>query len=524
VRKNAIIFCFALVMVLMAGTMVNGLRGRALKIDKYVSGGRLPGIYPDYSSTVVPPNIAPLNFMVQEKGNDYFARIYSANGDTIEVWSRSSKIVIPPKSWHDLLGKNKGGELNFDIFVKTADSSWVKFDTITSKIALEDIDGYLTYRRMHPTHTATKGRLAICQRNLGNFDESVILDNRGASIQCVNCHSFCENRPDKMLIGVRGAKKEEAKTLLIDGPTLSKLDTKFGYTSWHPSGKLAVYSINNLPMFFHTARNEVRDTFDIDSDLAYFDVNSNTVKMPPEISKKDVLENWPCWSADGNYLYFCVTTKIPVEHFPPAGYEKVKYDLVRISYDIEQDKWGETEMVLSSKETGLSIAMPRVSPDGRWLLFCMCEYGYFPTWQQSSDLYIMDLKSADKTGRYEYRRLDISSDQSESWHCWSTNSRWIVFSSKKEQGVFTRCLLSYVDENGKVYKPLILPQKDPEYYEYCLETFNTPEFVAGPIPVSKDKLMDAVASNKEIHLKVPIAASKPKLENEQPMGQNPQRE
>jgi hypothetical protein len=521
VRKKAIVFCFAMLAVLLAGTIVNGLRGRAFRIDKYLSGGRPPGIYPDYSSTVIPPNIAPLNFMVQEKGNDYFVRIYSANGEPIEVYSRSSKIMIPPGPWHNLLGKNRGGEINLDIFVKTTDAAWVKFITITSKIAADTIDGYLVYRRMHPTHTKTKGRIAICQRNLENFDESIIIDNSTISI-CVNCHSFCGNQPDKMLIGVR--RNKEAKTLFIEEQNATKLGTKFGYTSWHPSGKLSVYSINDLPMFFHSARNEVRDTFDIDSDLAYFDVNSKTLKMPPEISKKDVLENWPCWSADGHYLYFCVTPKIPLNYFPPSGYEKVKYDLVRISYDIEQDKWGETETVLSSKNTGLSIAMPRVSPDGRWLLFCMCEYGYFPTWQQSSDLYIMDLKSAQKSGRYEYSRLDICSDQSESWHCWSSNSRWIVFSSKKEQGVFTRCLLSYVDENGKAYKPLILPQKDPEYYDYCLETFNTPEFVTGPIPVSKDQLIQSITSLDEIPLKSPITTSTPKADKNQHMGQNQERE
>jgi hypothetical protein len=530
VRKNIIVLCFALFVILPASVLVNGLRGCAIKIDKYISGERLPSIYPDYSSTIIPPNIAPLNFMVQEKGNEYFVRIYSAKGEPIEVCSRSTKIMIPPGSWHELLGKNKGGEVNLDIFVKTADAGWVKFNTITNKIAAEDIDGYLAYRRMHPTHTHTIGRLGIYQRNLGNFDESIIFDNRGTTNQCVNCHTFCENRPDKMLMGIRGDK--QAKTVLIDGPTVSKLDAKFGYTSWHPSGKLAVYSINNLPMFFHTARNEVRDTFDIDSDLACFDVNSKTLKMPAEISKKDVLENWPCWSADGRYLYFCVTPKIPVNQFPPSGYEKVKYDLVRISYDIEQDKWGETETVLSAKDTGLSISMPRVSPDGRWLLFCMSEYGYFPTWQQSSDLYIMDLKSAEATGpstplragRYEYRRLDISSDQSESWHGWSSNSRWIVFSSKRDQGAFTRCYLSYVDENGRAYKPLVLPQKDPEYYDYCLETFNTPAFVTGPILFSRDKLIQLANSHNEISLKKPITTVTPKSNEYQQMGKNRERE
>jgi hypothetical protein len=508
--------------ILLAGAMVDGLRGRAVKIDKYASTGRSPGIYPDYSSTVIPPNIAPLNFMVQEKGLSYFVRIYCEKGEPIEVYSRSPKIMIPADAWKAILDKNRGGKLLFDIFVRTDKEGWVRFDTITSTIAAEDIDGYLVYRKMHPTHTQTKGRIGIYQRNLKNFDESVIFDNRGSSTQCVNCHAFCENRPDKTLIGIRDRNKLKARTLLIEDRTASKIDIKLGYTSWHPSGKLAVYSINNLPMFFHTARNEVRDTFDIDSALAYFDVNSKTVKTSPEIAKKERLETWPCWSADGRYLYFCVTPKVlfaDKTHFPPLGYNRVKYDLVRISYDIGQDRWGETETVLSSKDTGLSIAMPRVSPDGRWLLFCMCEYGYFPPWQQSSDLYIMDLKKAEEAGRYEYHRLDISSDQSESWHCWSSNSRWIVFSSKKDHDVFTRCYLSYVDENGKAYKPFAVPQKNPEFYDYCLETFNTPEFVTGPISVKRSKLLQLVNGPEGISLKMPITMATPKVEQDQQMGQ-----
>jgi hypothetical protein len=166
--------------------------------------------------------------------------------------------------------------------------------------------------------------------------------------------------------------------------------------------------------------------------------------------------------------------------------------------------------VLSSKDTGLSIAMPRVSPDGRWLIFCMCEYGYFPPWQQSSDMYIMDLKSAEETSRYEYRRLGINSDQSESWHSWSSNSRWIVFSSKRDYWVFTRSYLSYVDESGKVYKPLVLPQKDSEFYDYCLETFNTPEFVTGPIAATRDKILRVARGSAGVSVEMPITMATPK--------------
>jgi hypothetical protein len=195
---------------------------------------------------------------------------------------------------------------------------------------------------------------------------------------------------------------------------------------------------------------------------------------------------------------------------PPQGYDKVKYDLVQISYDLDTDKWGELKTVLSAQDTGRSIAMPRISPDGRWLMFCMCDYGCFPPWQPSSDLYLMDLKAAEQTGRYEYRRLEINSDKSEAGHSWSSNSRWVVFSSKRKNDLFTRSYISYIDESGKVYKPIVLPQKDPEFYDCCLDAFNTPEFAVGPIVAIENKLARAVYSNNQIYVEMPVTMATPK--------------
>ncbi|MFZ0034771.1 MAG: hypothetical protein WAK60_07280, partial [Sedimentisphaerales bacterium] len=172
-------------------------------------------------------------------------------------------------------------------------------------------------------------------------------------------------------------------------------------------------------------------------------------------------------------------------------------------------QWGEVETVLSAKDTGRSISMPRTSPDGRWLIFCMCDYGYFPPWQSNSDLYIMDLKAAEKIGRFEYRRLEINSDKSEAWHSWSTNSRWIIFSSKRSNGLFTRSYLSYVDESGKVYKPLVVPQEDPEFYDCHLEMFTTPEFATGPLTVIGEKLARVAHGSTRISVRMPITMATP---------------
>lgn len=198
------------------------------------------------------------------------------------------------------------------------------------------------------------------------------------------------------------------------------------------------------------------------------------------------------------------------DKIPPERYDEVKYDLVRVSYDLDRDEWGELETVLSAKDTGLSILLPRISPDGRWLLFCMADYGSFPVYHESSDLYLLDLKAFEQSGQAGPKRLQVNSDQSESWHSWSSNSRWIAFSSKRESGVFTRCYLSYVDKKGKVYKPFVLPQKDPTHYDSCLWTYSVPEYVTEPVRVTGEKLRRVVRGSEKISVNLPVTMATPK--------------
>jgi len=152
----------------------------------------------------------------------------------------------------------------------------------------------------------------------------------------------------------------------------------------------------------------------------------------------------------------------------------------------------------------LSILLPRISPDGRFLLFCMCRYGCFPIYQPSSDLYMMDLA----TGRY--RRLAANSSYSESWHSWSSNSRWIAFSSKRQGGALTRTYLSHVDQAGQVHKPFVLPQKDPAYYDSLLETYSVPELIDGSLKVSRSILARVARSEPSVAVDIPITGATPK--------------
>jgi len=461
-------------------------------IEHSLEASRVPRIRPDYSGTVIPFNIAPLNFAVEEQGRKYFVRIRSVEGKNIDITSKSSSIIIPVRKWRRLLDVNRGNRLFFDIYVLEENGSWKQFRSIMNQIAAEEIDSNIAYRKMKPIYTYWKS-IGIYQRNLENYDESVILHGRSFDNGCVNCHTFNNNDPGRMFIGIRSMRYGSA-TLLAENGKVSKIGANWGYTSWHPSGRNAIYPVMSVRQFFHAAGMEIRDVIDLDSVMLYYDVEEEEVKTDEGFSDKERLETYPTWTPDGRYLYFC-SAAIPWTDrtkIPPKNYDKVKYDLRRITYDVATDTWGEQETVLSSEETGLSILEPRISPNGRFLLFCMSKYGCFPIFQPSSDLYMMDLNTG------EYRKLEINSQFSESWHSWSSNNRWIVFSSKRRGGLFTRPYISYVAEDGTVYKQFILPQKDPLFYDSYLETFSVPELITGPVTVSSRALARAVRSPDKI--------------------------
>lgn len=462
---------------------------------------RIPQIRPDYSGVTIPPNIAPLNFSIRERGTRFLVRVSSEAGESFEIVSRSPKIIIPADRWRTLLDANRDEDLRFDIYAEQG-NEWRRYQPIVNRIAEEEIDGHLAYRSIAPAHNKWR-EVAVYQRDLATYRESVVLDGITFGTGCVNCHSFASNSPDCMLVGVRSPEFGHSAILVNEGE-VKKIGTPFGYTAWHPSGRLAVYSINRVWQFFHSAGAEVRDVIDVDAALAYYLVQAENVKKVPRAADKKRVETYPAWSPDGRYLYY---SSAPIlwasgDPIPPARYAEVKYDLMRIGYDVASDTWGEPELVLSAQETGLSILQPRISPEGRFLLFCMCRYGCFPIYQPTSDLYMMDLDTGD------YTRLEINSEFSESWHSWSSNSRWIAFSSKRRDGLFTRCYLSFVDETGRAHKPFIVPQSDPEFYDSLLKTVSVPELITGPVPVTGETLTEAVLSDRVIAVDAITGASR----------------
>jgi hypothetical protein len=447
---------------------------------------RLPVIFPDYSGIVIPPNIAPLNFAIKEKGKDFAVRISSSGQDPITVQNSRGIIEIGIGKWHDLLKKTKGKEINIEVFVKNENGNWQKFKTIVNKVANEEIDNHLAYRLINTGYVLWSA-IGIYQRNLENFDESPIIDNKSIDNTCINCHSFARNSPKSMMVHVRST---HGGTVIYENGKLRKVNLKTKYTlnqgayvNLHPDGRHLVYSVNTISQRFFSKdiRQEVSDAA---SDLIVYDVEKNIVTTSPKVSTRS-RENMPVWSADGKSIYYISAPEVTDYN----SQYNAKFSLMRIPYDVDKNVWGQADTVISAHKTGKSVTFPKTSPDGKYLMFTLTDHGYFSIHHPDADLYLLNLQ----TGQFE--RMDVNSNMTDSYHCWSSSGRWFVFSSKRIDGLYTRPFFCYFDQNGKASKPFVLPQKDPEFYDSFLNNYNIPELITGAVEPSAFDIRDVILTD-----------------------------
>jgi len=487
---NFLYICFAVL------TLCSGCKSEKPNLEGCTSVDRLPVISPDYTNTTLPPNIAPTNFVIKEPASEYYVRISSVQGEDIDILSRSANIRVPLKPWKRLLSQNRNKSLLITVFIRDSDGKWSRFTPIENHIAPEDVDSHLVYRLMRPLYQYWD-KLGIYQRDLTSYEQRPIVLNTAMGKNCINCHSFHNYNPDRMIFHMRAGAVGTSMILAYDNETY-KIDTSTSfnhatsYRSWHPNGQIIAFAFNTVKQVFHAVGKNL-DVYDRASDLLLYNVKTNTITTSPKISSSERMETYPEWSPDGRYLYFCSSPALDIYDTDENPLRKMRYDLMRISYDVQTDSWGEIEPVLLASKLGLSVAHPKLSPDGKYVLFCMSQYSYFPLYMPDSDLYLLD------TETMEFHKPEkINSDRAESYHCFSSNGRWVVFSSKRQDGQSTHLYFSYFDKNGNFSKPFLLPQKDPEYHQSRVVVYNIPELVKGPVKIPPQKLIKTAWSERVV--------------------------
>ena len=454
-----------------------------------------PNIFPDYTDVVVPSNIAPLNFKIEEKGLKYVTVI---TGGSEKAVIGGKKVKIPAQKWEKI---KKRGLIGVQVYILDDKQTWHSYIPFTISVSDDEIDPYISYRII-PVAVESYQELSIRERNLTNFKEKIVFANTmvqtNADGTCINCHSYKNYSTDNMLFHVRQFKG--GTVMVLDGK-LHKVNMKTDSTltagvfpAWHPTHDYIALSNNRTHQSVHSFSHDKLEVLDDISDLILYDTRNNTVSVIENDSCE--LENYPYWSADGKKLYYVsyryegdYGDKRKNEMF--LAREKFKFNLYGKSFDPDTRTWGPTEMVFDAASRDSSITWPRVSPDGRWLLACISTHGVFPLDQIVSDFIMIDLDN----GTYRHVN-ELNSQFAESYHSWSSNGKWVMFSTRREDGVHTRLYFSHIDENGRFSKPFALPQHNPDFNREFLYAYNIPEFMKEPVHITPRQFASFISSTE----------------------------
>ncbi len=438
--------------------------------------GRPAPIFPDYAGCTVPPNVAPLNFTLTDPYGEARA-VFSAGGEELTVAARKGQFTIPPERWKALLEAGREDVISVKV-AALVEGRWIGYEPFELHVAAEPVDPCIAYRRIEPGYELWS-KMGIYQRNLEGFDETPVLENTTTNGSCMNCHSFAMQNPDRMLLHLRG---QVGATMMIDGDRIEKLNTRtpetmsaLVYPSWHPEGRFVAFSVNETQQAFHLVDPNRVEVYDHASDVVVYDSETHEILTTPMLHGTDTFESFPTFSPDGRTLYFSSSEFVAPM---PEGAENVHYSLCAISFDPDRRSFGATvDTIYNARIEGRSASFPRVSPDGRRLLYTLSDYGGFGIWHKESDLWMTDLS----TGVHS-PLAEANSPDSESYHSWSSNSRWIVFASRRIDGLYSRPFIAYIDEDGRAHKAFVVPQKDVGFYHRFMYSYNVPEFIKGKVP------------------------------------------
>ncbi len=330
-------------------------------------------------------------------------------------------------------------------------------------------------------------------RYINQTESKVIMTNLPT---CGNCHSF--SRDGKTMgIDVDGPANDKGLYALVPIKKVSTISNdyllrwssfseehsqkRYGFMSQvSPDGKYVVNSID-VP-HAHGARvidrlyNGFYENFGFGQVfyptrgvLAWYSRETGKLLPLPGADNPEYVQTSAFWTPDGKYLIY--SRALARDPYPP-GYKRstyandpnetqIQYDLYKIAFN--DGKGGTPERIVGASENGMSNNFPKVSPDGKWIIFVQCKNGLLM--RPDSKLYIVPFQGG------KARPLESNLPVMNSWHTFSPNGRWLAFSSKSPS-LYTHLYLTHIDQQGHASPPVVV-----ENATASNRAVNIPEFL-----------------------------------------------
>ncbi len=322
-------------------------------------------------------------------------------------------------------------------------------------------------------------------RDVSYAQSKVVMQNQPT---CVNCHSF--SRDGKYLAsdidGPESDKggyalapispnmnitKKEMFSWNYDYKTNAKKTRTIGFISRvSPDGDYVATTLNEeLFVIGYLTPKYLQVFYPTRGLLGFYSRKSGSIQLLPGADDTNYVHCNPVWTPDGKYIIFCrAKAKDPYvrgQKMPSYanGPEEtpMQYSLYRIPFN--KGKGGKAVPIKGASHNGMSNNYAKVSPDGKYIVFVKCRNGLLM--RPDSKLWIVPIEGG------EARLMECNTNRMNSWHSWSPNSRWMVFSSKANT-FYTQMFLTHIDEKGISTPPILIPNSKADN-----RAVNIPEFV-----------------------------------------------
>jgi len=473
-----------------------------------VAEGPLEVTYPQ-DGTLFPPEIVAPTFTWQgggEDANSWTITVRSMGDAELRFTADERRWRPAEEDWEEI----KRRCIERDAEVTVSGNGEAGSARVTIRTSKDPVGDAIFYREVPlPFLSAVQDPSRIRWR-FGTVDSReaprIVLQNLPV---CGNCHSFSDDASTLGLDVDYGNDKgayavlDVAKDMVLDDEKIitwadfRKEDGEltFGLLSRvSPTGRYVVSTVKDRSVFVAMPDLWYSQLFfPIKGILVVYDREKKTFSELPGADDPTYVQTNAVWSPDGRELVFARSLAyvseilerknaalIDEKDVPEFTRDRkpFRYDLYRIPF--RDGKGGEAVPIEGASGNGVSNYFPKFSPDGKWIVFTKSDS--YMLLQPDSELWIIPAAGG------KARRLDCNTPRMNSWHSWSSNSRWLVFSSKKNTP-YTQLFLTHIDEDGNDSPPVLL-----ERFTSPDRAANIPEFVrlsSDAITEIREEFLDA---------------------------------